>query len=76
MSITTIEMRSVQWLNTLFVQLVLKVDFQLTLLNFKDEDLQLYLSEIKKSNLPKEIQWDLTELLTTAQTQINEAREM
>ena len=32
--------------------------------------------EIKKSNLPKEIQWDLTDLLTTAQIQINEARDM
>jgi hypothetical protein len=52
------------------------VDFQLTLLNFTDDDLQLYLSEIKKSNLQKEIQWDLIDLLTTAQTQINEARDM
>lgn len=52
------------------------MDFQLTLLNFTDDDLQLYLSEIKKSNLPKEIQWDLTDLLATAQIQINEARDM
>jgi hypothetical protein len=52
------------------------VDFQLTLLNFTNEDLQRYFSEIKKSNLPKEIQWELTDLLTTAQTQINEARDM
>lgn len=52
------------------------MDIQLTLLNFTDDDLQKYLSEIKKSNLPKEIQWELTDLLTTAQTQINEARDM
>lgn len=52
------------------------MNFQLTLLNFTDDDLQLYLREIKKSNLPKEVQWELTDLLTTAQTQINEARDM
>lgn len=52
------------------------MDIQLTLLNFSDEDLKLYLSEIKKSNLPKEVQWELTDLLNTAQVQIKEAREM
>ena len=52
------------------------MDFQLTLLNFTDEDLQRYLKEIKNSNLPKEVQWELTDLLNTAQIQINEARDM
>jgi hypothetical protein len=49
---------------------------QLTLLNFSDEQLELYLSEIKKSNLPKEVQWELADLLNTAQEQINEARDI
>ena len=63
-------------ISSLFIHLDFTVDFQLTLLNFTDADLQLYLSEIKKSNLPKAIQWELTDLLNTAQTQINEARNM
>ena len=52
------------------------MDISLTLLNFSDEQLQLYLSEIKKSNMPKEVRWEITDLLETAQIQINEAREM
>lgn len=61
---------------SLFKQLGAKMDFQLTLLNFTDDDLKLYLHEIKKSNLPKEVQWKLADLLSTAQIQINEARDM
>jgi hypothetical protein len=52
------------------------MDFQLTLLNFTDEDLSHYLGEIKKSNLPKEVKSELEDLLNTAQLQINEARNM
>ena len=52
------------------------MDFQLTLLNFSDNDLTMYLDEIKKSNLPKKVQWELADLLSTAQIQINQARDM
>ena len=52
------------------------MDFQLTLLNFTDDDLTMYLDEIKKSNLPKKVQWELADLLSTAQIQINQARDM
>lgn len=52
------------------------MDISLTLLNFSDEQLKLYLSEIKKSNMPKEVCWEITDLLETAQIQINEARKM
>ena len=49
---------------------------QLTLLNFADDDLKRYVDEIKKSNMPKEVRWELVDLLDTAQIQINEARDM
>ena len=52
------------------------MNISMTLLNFSNEQLQLYIKEIKKSNLPKAIQWELTDLLDTAQTQINETRAM
>ena len=50
------------------------MNFQLTLLNFSDDQLQLYISELKKSNLPKEVEWEITDLLETAKIQIDEAR--
>ena len=48
----------------------------ITMLNFSNEQLDLYLVEIKKSNLPKEIQWELTDLINTAREQIQQAREI
>ncbi len=52
------------------------MDIVLTMLNFSEEQLKLYLLEIKKSNLPKEVQWELTDLLETANVQIKEAKAM
>lgn len=52
------------------------MDISLTLLNFSDEQLQLYLTELEKSNLPKEIRWEIIDLLKTAQIQIREARKI
>lgn len=49
---------------------------ELTLLNFSDEQLQQYISELKKSDLPKEVRWEIIDLLETAQIQINQARKM
>ena len=37
------------------------MDITLTMLNFSKDQLELYLREIKKSNLPKEVQWELTD---------------
>lgn len=52
------------------------MDISLTLLNFSEDQLKTYVTEIKKSNLPKEVQWELTDLLQTANTQIKEAKAM
>lgn len=48
----------------------------LTMLNFSEDQLKFYLHEIKKSNLPKEVQWELADLLETADVQIKEAKKM
>jgi hypothetical protein len=52
------------------------MDFALTLLNFSEDQLKNYLVEIKKSNLPKEVQWELADLLNTANEQIKQAQGM
>lgn len=52
------------------------MDIMLTMLNFSDEQIAQYLSEIKKSNMPKEVQWELTDLLNTAREQIHQATKM
>lgn len=52
------------------------MDIILTMLNFSNKQLDLYLAEIKKSNLPKEVQWELTDLINTAREQIHQAREI
>jgi hypothetical protein len=54
----------------------LKMDIELTMLNFSEDQLKFYLVEIKKSNLPKEVQWELTDLLETANQQIKQANAM
>jgi hypothetical protein len=52
------------------------MNIELTLLNFSEDQLKFYLDEIKKSNLPKEVQWELTDLLQTANIQIQQAKKM
>jgi hypothetical protein len=52
------------------------MNIELTLLNFSEDQLKFYLNEIKKSNLPKEVQWELTDLLQTANIQIQQAKKM
>ncbi len=52
------------------------MDIVLTMLNFSEEQLKFYLEEIKKSNLPKEVQWELADLLKTADEQIKQAKAM
>jgi hypothetical protein len=54
----------------------LTMDIELTMLNFSQDQLKHYLLEIKKSNLPKEVQSELTDLLETASIQIKQARAM
>jgi phospholipase C len=50
------------------------MDITLTMLNFSEDQLKNYLVEIKKSNLPKEVQWELADLLETANEQIGQAK--
>lgn len=52
------------------------MNISLTLLNFSDSQLALYIDEIKKSNMPKEVRWEITDLLETAKIQIKEAKAM
>jgi hypothetical protein len=52
------------------------MDILLSLLNLSEEKYEYYLQEIKKSNLPKEVQWDLNGFLQTALEQTKQAKEM
>jgi hypothetical protein len=52
----------------------LTMDITLTMLNFSEEQLNTYISEIKKSNLPKLVLWELVDLIETAKEQVKQAR--
>lgn len=50
------------------------MNIELTMLNFSEYQLKYYIHEIKISNLPKEVQWELVDLLTTVDKQIKQAQ--
>ena len=52
------------------------MDMMVSLVILSDEKFDDYIKEIKKSNLPKEIQWDLRDLLQTAVEQTKQAKNM
>lgn len=52
------------------------MNIELTLLNFSENQLAIYLTEIKKSNLPKAVQVELADLLKTVRVQIKQAKQM
>ena len=50
------------------------MDITLPLLNFSDRDFEKYIKEIMKSNIDRQIQNELKDLLKTAQQQSQYAR--
>jgi hypothetical protein len=52
------------------------MDITLTMLNFSADKLNTYVTEIKKSNLPKLILWELVDLIETVKEQVKQARAM
>lgn len=51
-------------------------DILVTIVYLAQEQFETYLQEIKNSNLPKPVQWDLIDLLKTAREHTEMARKM
>ena len=51
-------------------------DILVTIVYLAQEQFEIYLREIKASNLPKPLQWDLIDLLETARKHTEMARGM
>jgi len=52
------------------------MDFMISIVNVSDEDYERYLAAIEGSDLEKVIKWDLKDLLDTAKTQTQQAKNM
>jgi len=52
------------------------MDISLTLLNYTEEQLNEYLAEIEKSNIPNKLQHELYDLINTTREQIKQAQAM
>lgn len=50
------------------------MDFFLAIVKLSEKDHRLYIDEIKKSNLPKEVQFEIIDLLDTALQQTKQAK--